>query len=95
MANNPTKAKYWFDAERKLFCNKSYTCSWLARVRLEIELGMFPPFLVGRLWCMFLGVSMSALKVDVKLKALSGRAEKPILRSDFFKETLRKAIYQW
>lgn len=83
MKNNPTKAKYWFDTERKLFCNKSYTCSLLPRVSLEIELSTFPPFLVGWLWHMFLSVSISPSKVDIKLKALSGQAEKPILRSDF------------
>lgn len=86
MKNNPAKAKYWFDTERKLFCNKSYRCSLLTSLSLEIKLGTFPPFLVGWLWYMFVSVCISALKVDVKLKALCRQAEKLILWSDFLRK---------
>ena len=68
MKNNPTKAKYWFEKERKLFCNESYTCALLTYVRLEIELGTFPPFLVGWLRYMFLSVSISPLKGRRQIK---------------------------
>lgn len=95
MKNNPTKAKYWFDTERKLFCHKSYTCSLLAHVSSEIALGTFLAFLVGWLRYMFLGVSIGPLKGRCQIKGFKQTGWETNTEVRLCEETVHKAIYQW